>query len=97
MELVQLGSLDRASLDERYEAIRDVYLADKRPWVIGYSGGKDSSAALQLIWYALSKVPKENLSKPVYVISSDTLVETPKIVDYVDGSLAKINQAAQQA
>jgi DNA sulfur modification protein DndC len=97
MELVQLGSLSREWLDERYEAIRTVYLADQRPWVIGYSGGKDSSTALQLIWYALAKLPKEKLTKPIYVISSDTLVETPKIVDYIDSSLLKIDQAARES
>src|SRR6266403_1772220 len=89
--------MEKQWLDSRYDEIKTVYLADRRPWVIGYSGGKDSSAAVQLIWYALSKLPKEKLTKPVYVISSDTLVETPKIVDYIDTSLRKMNEAAQQS
>jgi hypothetical protein len=29
------------------EEIRELYLSDEIPWVVGYSGGKDSSAALQ--------------------------------------------------
>jgi DNA sulfur modification protein DndC len=32
----------------------------------------------------------------VYVISSDTLVETPKIVEYIDASLDRMNAAAKQ-
>jgi DNA sulfur modification protein DndC len=88
--------LDRARLDARHEQIRQVYCADRRPWVIGYSGGKDSTTALQLIWTALSALAREELSKPVYIIASDTLVETPKIVDYIDGSLARMNSAAAQ-
>ena len=50
------SALDAEHLQARYEEIRSVYLSDERPWVIGYSGGKDSTTALQLIWYALSEV-----------------------------------------
>jgi DNA sulfur modification protein DndC len=88
--------LDRRRVVERYEDIRTVYLADQRPWVIGYSGGKDSTTALQLIWYALADLPREKRTKPVYVIASDTQVETPKIVDYLDGALRRMNEAAVQ-
>src|SRR5271165_7067266 len=88
--------LDTERLQSRYEEIRSVYLADQRPWVIGYSGGKDSTTAFQLIWYALSKLPRERLTKPVYVISSDTLVETPKIVDYITSSRARMNDSAKR-
>lgn len=96
METAKGTKLDRQFLEARYEEIQKVYLSDRRPWVIGYSGGKDSTTALQMIWYALSKLPLEKLSKPIYVISSDTLVETPKIVDYIDSSLKKMNLAAQR-
>jgi DNA sulfur modification protein DndC len=88
--------LDTERLQSRYEEIRSVYLSDQRPWVIGYSGGKDSTTAFQLIWYALSKLPRERLTKPVYVISSDTLVETPKIVDYINSSLTRMNESAKR-
>lgn len=81
---------------EIYKEIQTVYLMDSRPWVIGYSGGKDSTVTLQLIWYALKDLPQEKLHKKVYVISSDTLVETPVIVDYIDNTLDKISQAAQE-
>ena len=37
------------------ETIRNLYLADDIPWVIGYSGGKDSTATLQLVWLALQE------------------------------------------
>lgn len=77
------------------EEIRRVYRSDDRPWVIGFSGGKDSSCALQLIWSALSGLPKKKRKKPVYVLSSDTLVETPVIVDYIENSIANINAAAK--
>lgn len=74
--------------------IRDVYRADARPWVIGYSGGKDSTAALQLVWYALRDLDAAERSKPVYVIAGDTLVETPVIIDYLSAALDSINRQA---
>ncbi len=82
------------SLDEVYEEIRQIYLGYPYPWVVGYSGGKDSTTALQLVWYALAELPPEQRRKPVCVISTDTLVETPVIVDYIDGTLRRINEQA---
>lgn len=79
------------------EEVREIYLSDQRPWVIGYSGGKDSTATLQLVWLALSEMAPEQRTKPVYVISSDTLVETPVITNYIDKSLDNIERAAKLA
>lgn len=87
---------ERATLEEIYSEVREVYLSDTRPWVIGYSGGKDSTAALQLVWYALKGLPKEGIKKPIYVIASDTLVETPVIVQRIDSTLARINDVARR-
>ena len=88
-------SVDCVSIAAVVERIREIYLADSRPWVIGYSGGKDSTCALQLVWSALSGVENSTQRKPVYVLSSDTLVETPVIVHYIDHALTQINEAAQ--
>ena len=86
--------LDGTALAERYREVREVYLSDKRPWVVGYSGGKDSTCALQMVWTALTELPPEQRQKPIYVISSDTLVETPVIVRYIDVTLERIQAAA---
>lgn len=82
------------SLSALYDEVRELYLADNRPWVVGFSGGKDSTCALQIVWTALSEIPPDKRTKPVYVISSDTLVETPVIVNYIDGTLARIEHSA---
>ena len=74
----------RRSLEDIHDEIRQIYLDYPYPWVIGYSGGKDSTTTLQMIWYALEGLPFEERKKRVYVISSDTLVETPVIVDLID-------------
>ncbi|TRX56696.1 DNA phosphorothioation system sulfurtransferase DndC [Thalassomonas sp. M1454] len=72
------------------------YLADNRPWVIGYSGGKDSSAVMVLVYIALLGLDKEERSKPIYVVASDTLVETPVVVDHVNNSLKAIQTGAER-
>lgn len=84
------------SLDDIYAEITGLYRRDERPWVVGFSGGKDSTVTLQLIWEALSTLPEDERGKPVHVISSDTLVESPVISSYIGGVLDKINAAAKQ-
>ena len=86
---------NKTTLKKIYEEIRTVYLSDNRPWIIGFSGGKDSTCMVQLVWYALSELPAEQLQKKIYVISSDTLVESPKIVSRITSSLDKIEHAAK--
>jgi len=87
---------DRKPLKDLHREIQEVYVSDNRPWVIGYSGGKDSTTALQLVWYAISELPVEKRTKPVFVISSDTLVETPVIVDYITNTHERINRVAAE-
>ncbi len=82
---------DLASLQDD---IRSIYCSDERPWVIGYSGGKDSTTALQLIWSAIAALPASERKKTIYVISSDTLVETPVVSRYIDVTLERIAEAA---
>ena len=89
------GGLD-FSVDSIEDAVRHAYMKDQRPWVIGYSGGKDSTCALQLIWRAVAALPPNDRVKPIFVLSSDTMVETPVIVNYIDEALARINSAAEE-
>lgn len=77
------------------EHIKKVYLAYNRPFVVGYSGGKDSTVVMQLVWDAIEEIPYEQLKQDVHVISTDTLVETPYIIDYVTKTLDQINQVAR--
>src|SRR5690349_17196103 len=87
--------LTKDDISALYRTVQEIYINDSRPWVIGYSGGKDSSCVLQAIWYALSALPREKLTKPIYVISSDTLVETPAVVNQLEMSLKLIREGAQ--
>lgn len=77
--------------------IKNLYLSDQVPWVIGYSGGKDSTAVLQLVWYALLDLKKENkCHKDVHVISTDTLVENPIVAMWVEKSLERMLEAKNE-
>ena len=90
------NTLTKERLNDLFELVQKNYLADSRPWVLGYSGGKDSSCVLQLVWQALAKLPEDQRTKTVYVISSDTLVETPAIVSQLGKAQEQINNAAQE-
>ena len=91
------GSIfEKTTLADIYEEISTLYLSDNRPWILGYSGGKDSTCMIQLVWSALSKLSPEKLQKKIFIISSDTLVESPKIVEKVTGSLDKMELEAKK-
>lgn len=76
--------------------VQRIYCSDKRPWVIGYSGGKDSSAVITLIYLALLGLEPKLRIKSVFVVSSDTLVETPVVVDLISRTLKQIEKGAKR-
>src|SRR3954453_10970613 len=82
------------SIPQLVERTQQLYCEDSVPWVVGYSGGKDSTATLQLVWMALAGIPSEQRTKPVYVISTDTLVENPIVATWVGKSLEVMRQRA---
>jgi DNA sulfur modification protein DndC len=75
---------------------QDLYLADQAPWIVGYSGGKDSTATLQVVWKALTGLPAAQRTKPVHVISTDTLVENPVVAAWVGHALELMARAAAE-
>jgi len=85
------------TLKQIYDEVRKVYLSDNRPWILGFSGGKDSTCMAQLVWNALSELPAEDLQKKIYIISSDTLVESPKIVSRITTTLSNMEDAAKKS
>ena len=79
--------------EELLEEIKYVYKSDNRPWIIGYSGGKDSTTVTLLTYEMLKLLSPEERTKKVYVISSDTLIENPLIKTY----LCKMNRMIGEA
>lgn len=87
-------TINRDTIEGLKETIRNLYLVDDIPWVIGYSGGKDSTATVQLVWLALEELPKDQLKKTVHIINTDTLVESPVISAWVKESLETMDKKA---
>lgn len=80
----------------------DQYLEEdryNRSWIIGFSGGKDSTVLLTLVWLALIKIRKDNpteiLKRQIFVVCNDTMVENPIIDEYVNNVLQTIEKAAK--
>ena len=86
--------LSKQDVQDVLEVIKQLYLEDRIPWICGYSGGKDSTAIVQLVWMALRQIPKEKRVKTVHVISTDTMVESPVVAVWSSQSLKKMAEAA---
>lgn len=70
-------------IKETKQLLKEQYLADDRPWVVTFSGGKDSSTVLHLTVEVIQELREENKdTKTVYIVSSDTRVEMPVIDQY---------------
>lgn len=87
----------RAIIDE----LKDQYMetdVNCRPWIIGFSGGKDSTVLLMLTWIAMQELREggKPLHRRVYVVCNDTMVENPVIEEYVSTVLLKIGGAAHE-
>lgn len=78
------------TLNEIYEQIKMVYKSDNRPWVIGYSGGKDSTLTCMVVLEAVSQLPVHERTKKIHIVSSDTLVENPLILHYLNDNIRRI-------
>lgn len=83
-------------IEKLTQEIQELYCLDEIPWVVGYSGGKDSTAVLQLIWNAIAALPVKKRTKKIYVITTDTRVENPYVSAWVKQSLKNIERTAQK-
>lgn len=80
------------------EKLKEQYFSDTRPWVVTYSGGKDSTTVLHLVIRMLQELHNEGRdTKHVYVVSSDTTVEMPVIEKYTQTRLDQIRQFAEES
>lgn len=83
------------------QAIRDnmtaEYLSEAQsyPWIITFSGGKDSTLVAHLTFEMLLDLPPNLRKRPVYFVSNDTLVESPLVVKHMRDTLHEILHAAQ--
>ncbi len=78
------------------KSLRQLYMDDNRPWLVGFSGGKDSTMLASLVFDAALSVPPTERTKPISVVCTDTRVEIPAIVEMVAGTLRQMQRCSQQ-
>lgn len=80
--------LVRAALEREYRRKHD------HPWIVAFSGGKDSTLLLQLVWEVVDRIPSTERRRPITVLGNDTLVESPLVIGHLRASLTSIRAAA---
>ncbi|WP_371055314.1 phosphoadenosine phosphosulfate reductase family protein [Rhodosalinus sp. K401] len=77
------------------EACRALSENRERPWIIAFSGGKDSTAALKIMVAAARKLGQD---APTFdLIYCDTGVENPIVDSYVKSTLERLSQECSES
>lgn len=89
--------------DNKFQVFEDiieemtyVYKHDNRPWLIGYSGGKDSTLLVSLVIETVMRLPEKERTKHIFIVTSDTGVENPIVKKYMHSSSNKINEFSKK-
>ena len=84
-------------MDDIRQNIAEEYLseAQRYPWIVTFSGGKDSTLVAHLVFDMLLSLPPMLRTRQVFFVSNDTLVESPLVVKHMRQSLAEILRAAE--
>lgn len=85
---------ERLKFHKIIEEMKVVYKFDTRPWIIGYSGGKDSTMLVKLVFKMVLSLPVEERTKKIYIVTSDTMVENPIVGKYMHSSSKFINESS---
>lgn len=83
-------------ISEIKDSLRELYLGDSRPWLVGFSGGKDSTLVASLIFDTIQAIPSDQRTKEVAVVCTDTRVEIPAIVEMIETTLAKMRKCSNE-
>ncbi|MDQ7091487.1 MAG: hypothetical protein Q9M50_12790 [Methylococcales bacterium] len=72
--------------------IRQEYLVTEQnyPWIIGFSGGKDSTLVTHAVFEMLLSIAPLKRTRDVHIVSNDTLVESPLVITHLQTTLAVI-------
>lgn len=66
----------------------------EKPWIVGFSGGKDSTLVAHLVVEHLLSIPRSARTRSVHIVANDTLVESPLVIGHVREGLAEISGAS---
>ena len=94
--MARISFFNDNTIEDLIKEIQYVYQSDDRPWVIGYSGGKDSTTVVELVYKMLLELPDWQRNKKVYIVSSDTRIENPLIKMYLGKMNELIGEAAKR-
>jgi DNA sulfur modification protein DndC len=80
---------------EIVQHVKDEYLsmAQSFPWIVGFSGGKDSTVVAHAVFEALQAIPPSLRTRPVHIVSNDTMVESPLVMAHLDDVSCQIQAA----
>src|ERR1017187_5332626 len=84
------------NISEIKDSLRELYLADPRPWLVGFSGGKDSTLVASLIFDTVLSIPAEQRKKEIAIVCTDPRVEIPAIVEMIETTLAKMRKCSAE-
>lgn len=93
-------SLSVLSLAERWSdiirLIKEEYLSEVQayPWIVGFSGGKDSTVVAHAVFEALLSIPPSKRKRPIHIVSNDTMVESPLVIAHLNEVASQIQNAA---
>ena len=83
------------ALNDVREGLLEEYRANHTwPWIVGYSGGKDSTMVVHLVFELLLSLPPSQRTRKVHVVANDTLVESPVVMEHITESINDIQAAA---
>jgi DNA sulfur modification protein DndC len=76
--------------------IKAEYLSNVQnyPWIIGFSGGKDSTLVAHAALEAILSIPPSQRIRHIHVVSNDTLVESPLVIAHLSKVQRQIEEAA---
>ena len=80
--------------DIRAELLDEYKQDDASPWIVGYSGGKDSTLVAHLVFEMLMTMPPSQRKREVHIVANDTLVESPLVIQHLEESICEIGDAA---
>ena len=94
-ETTMLSAIDQ--WHEIVDSVREEYLSPTQnyPWIIGFSGGKDSTLVTHAVFEALLTMAPSQRTRPVHVVSNDTMVESPLVMAHLDEVTVMLNQAGR--
>ncbi len=96
MQDVLPASIEITDFEQIQLDMAEEYLSHEQnyPWVVTFSGGKDSTLVAHLVFEMLLDLPPSLRKRPVFFVSNDTLVESPLVVAHMKNTLNKILHAA---